>query len=217
MEVWPGRLAFNCTMTKAFPNAESTFWDAFNQPNPAPKLLELLTAHLDVKALLNLIVIYMELIGKSPFQFDKFAGALIKLQNSKGITIASGDRLGNPAQLEITHALYKQLHDIHSAKLVIARDPSVTPSNQYLIDSLLSAISIKYRLCDTHSTTVAYGLHYKPKRPYPQVYVLGACLQLLMSGLYLYGPTGTEVGTDDVLATLEKAKNSCVVKDPNGR
>lgn len=49
------------------------------------------------------------------------------------------------------------------------------------------------------------------------MYVLVACLQLLMSGSYLYGPTGTELGTDDVLATLEKIRESRVVKDPKGQ
>ena len=203
-------------MTEAFPNAERAFRDAFNHPDPVPKLLELVTAHPDYPAILDLVVVYMELVGESPTQFDKFAGALVKLQHSKGITVAGCDAFGNPEQFEIAHALYDHLLGIHSGSLVVATDPSVTPTNQYLIDSLLSAISIKYRLCNAHSPAVANGLDHKPKR-YRQVYVLGTCLQLLMSGSYLYGPAGTEVGTDDVLATLEKIKRSRVVKDANGQ
>ncbi len=41
--------------------------------------------------------------------------------------------------------------------------------------------------------------------------------QLLMSGSYLYGPTGTKVGIDDVLAALEKIKEKHIVKHPNGQ
>lgn len=90
-------------MTEAFPNAESAFRDAFNLPDPAPKLLELITAHPDVEAIGDLV--YTELVGESPTQFDKFAAALVKLQRSKGITVAGLDRLGNRAQLEIAYAL----------------------------------------------------------------------------------------------------------------
>ena len=212
----PESQPFNETITEAFPKAESAFRDAFNQPDPAPKLLELITTHPDTSAILDLVVVYMELVGESPTQFDKFAGALVKLQNAKGITVASGDGLGNLTQLEIADALYDKLLDIHTGNLVVARDRYVTPSNQYLIDSLLSAISIKYRLCDTHSDAILHCLRHTPKRN-AQVYVLGACLQLLMSGSYLYGPTGTEVGTDDVLATLEKIRESRVVKHPKGQ
>jgi len=164
----------------------------------------------------------MELVAESPTQFDKFAGALVKLQNSKRVTVAGGDRLGNPAQLEIYLALNHQLYEIHSSDLVVAKDPSVTPSNEYLVASLLYAVSMKYRLCDSsiYSAAIAHGLHCRDKKKYRdnvasrQVRVLGACLQLLMSGSYFYGPTGTEVGTDDVLAALEEAR---VVKHPNGQ
>jgi hypothetical protein len=198
-----------CAMTEAFPNAESAFRDAFNQPDPAPKLLELITAHPDVEAIGDLILVYTELVG----EFDKFAAALVKLQHSKGITVAGLDRIGNQSQLEIGYALSEQLHDHHAGSLVRPSNPFVTPSNEYLINSLLSAISIKYKLCGSHT---AVDLHDLPKI-YRQVYIVGACLQLLMSGSYLYGPTGTEVGSDDVLATLEKVKESRVVKDPDGR
>ena len=208
-----GLLFPECAMTEAFPNAESAFRDAFNQPDPVPKLLELITAHPDVETITDLILVYAKLVGESPTQFDKFAAALVKLQHSKGITVAGVDRVGNRAQLEIAYAVSEQLHDIHASGLVGPSNTSVTPSNEYLIDSLLSAISIKYKLCDSHT---AVDLHDLPKR-YRQVYILGACLQLLMSGSYLYGPTGTEVGSDDVLAALEKIKESRVVKDPDGR
>ena len=45
---------------------------------------------------------------------------------------------------------------------------------------------------------------------------LGACLQLLICGSYLYGSLGTEVGKVDILAALEKIKRARIVKHPNG-
>jgi len=128
----PESQPFNETITEAFPKAESAFRDAFNQPDPAPKLLELITAHPDTSAILDLVVVYMEVVGESPTQFDKFAGALVKLQNAKGITVASGDGLGNLTQLEIADALYDKLLDIHTGNLVVARDRYVTPPTSIL-------------------------------------------------------------------------------------
>ena len=67
-----GLLFPECAMTEAFPNAESAFRDAFNQPDPVPKLLELITAHPDVQAIADLILVYTKLVGEFPTQFDKF-------------------------------------------------------------------------------------------------------------------------------------------------
>ncbi len=40
----------------------------------------------------------MELVEKSPTQIDKLAGALVNLKNSREITVAGCDQLGNPIQ-----------------------------------------------------------------------------------------------------------------------
>ena len=149
-------------MTEAFPNAEYAFRDALNHPipfpscsgssgrpnYPRPRCTSLHGTHRRV-----------------PTQFDKFAGALVELRNSKGITVAGGDRLGNPAQLKIADALYDQLLGLHISTLVVAIDPSVThilsthsslpyPSSTGFVTPTLGA--------------VAHGLDHNPKR-YRQV------------------------------------------------
>jgi len=147
-------------MTEAFPNAESTFQGVFNQPDPAPKLLELITAHLEVEAIIDLVLVYMEL-GKSPTQFNKFTAALVKLQSStfKGDHCRQCfDRLGNPAQLEISSFMPFAINSMKFRPAALSG--RVIPLQQI---SLLSAISIEYRLCDTHSAAVPHDLHHKPK------------------------------------------------------
>jgi len=111
---------------------------------------------------------YMELVGESLPSSTNLQEHWSSFETQKGLPLLVVTDLANPAQLKIADALYDQLLGIHISTLVVAIDPSVTPTNQYLIDSLLSAISIKYGLCDTHSGAVAHGLNHNPKH-YRQV------------------------------------------------
>lgn len=132
------------------------------------------------------------------------------------------DNLGRLAQLDIEPILVRELADFLSGDLANDIDTSVTPSNDYLIASLLSAASRKHRLGESPAQvgSVLRGLYYSSDGADPatfEVLVLGACLQLLASGSYLYGPKGIHFGKVDVLSALEAVKKESVVKDPNGQ
>ena len=119
----------------------------------------------------------------------------------------------------------RELADLLSGNLANDIDTSVTPSNEYLIASLLSAASRKHCLGESTAQvgSVLRGLYYSDRKHGDadpatfQVLVLGACLQLLASGSYLYGPKGIHFGKIDVLSALEAAKKEGVVKHPNGQ
>jgi hypothetical protein len=66
-------------------------------------LLELIKARLETIS--DLVIVYMDLVAEFPTQINKYTRALDVLRNEKGLTVAGGDRLGNPAQQEIDHAL----------------------------------------------------------------------------------------------------------------
>src|SRR6266498_1896084 len=68
------------------------------------------------------------------------------------------DRLGNPAQLEISSFMPFAINSMKFRPAALSG--RVIPLQQI---SLLSAISIEYRLCDTHSAAVPHDLHHKPK------------------------------------------------------
>jgi len=115
-------------------------------PDPTPKLLELICAHPELPTISDLIIIYLELIEKSPTQIDKLTGALVNLKNSNEISVAGYDRLGNPAQIQIIHALKNEFEELLRSDLAAMEDAFVTPSNEYLITSLISAAVMKHRL-----------------------------------------------------------------------
>ncbi|KAF8966796.1 hypothetical protein BDZ97DRAFT_1756386 [Flammula alnicola] len=183
-------------MADSFPNAENAFRDAFNHPDPTPKLLELIKAHPQLPTITDLVSVYMGLVAVCPTQIDKFAGALVKLQSSTETTVAATDDFGNRAQRQIAPVLIRELAGFHGGNLAVVEDHS--------------------------AGAVAHGLHFKDRcyRDAPasrEVLVLGACLQLLVCGSYLYGPAGTDVGKDDVLAALEVIKEEGIVENTNGQ
>lgn len=200
-----------------------TFRDAFNQPDPTPHLLKLIEANPQLPTITLLVYVYMDLVAESPTQIYKYADALASVRKSK-ITVAGGDRLGNPAQENIRHAFNDVFVGFHSFDLDNVKDKSVTPSNEFLVASLISAVSMMYTFCDSPAQVGALlrGLHYDDENygddvSSREILVLGACLQLLVAGSYLYGPKGTDVGRVDVLGALERIKAADIVKDPNGQ
>jgi len=213
-------------MAESFLNAEDAFRDAFNQPNPTPKLLELIKEHPQLPTIIHLVSVYLQLVAECPIQIDKFARALVDLQATNDITIAAYDACGNPAQQNILPLLNRELAGFHSGDLGAAvEDTSITPSNDYFVASLLSATSMKYRLCDSPAQVgaVMHGLRVNDRRyrddglSSREVFVVGACLQLLVTGSYLYGPTGTDTTKVDVLTALQDIRAEGIVKSQNGQ
>ncbi|KIM37504.1 hypothetical protein M413DRAFT_448554 [Hebeloma cylindrosporum] len=211
-------------MADSFPNAEEAFCDAFQNPDPTPKLLELISAHPRGQTITDLVSFYHEFVTKSPTQVNRLAGVMVEIKSSKGFTVVASDNVGNLAQQEIAPVLATELADYLGGFLAEAKDTFVTPSNEYLIASLLSATSMIYGLCDSpaQAGAVAHGLQLKDRRhrdapESKEVLVLGMCLQLLVAGSYLYGPTGTDTGKIDVLTALQDIKEEGIVKDANGQ
>lgn len=205
-------------MTESFPNAEASFRDAFTQLDPAPKLLELIKVHPTAAAITDLVSIYFELAAEDPTQLSRYAEALAIIQATETTILDAADPFGNLGERKISLILYTILAEFHSGDLFV-QDASIIPSNDYLVASLFSAVSLKYRLTDSPAQvgSIRHGLHYKGGYDTREVLVLGSCLQLLVAGSYLYGPGGTDIGKDNISAALEAVKADRVVKTPNGQ
>lgn len=101
-------------------------------------------------------------------------------------------------QVSIGWALGQELVGLLDSELAYVQNDfvSVTPSNEYLIASLLSAVAIKLSLCRSNALfhAIHRGLHYN-EDPYRsdsesdlaanEVAILGMCLQFCMSGSYI--------------------------------
>jgi len=210
------------TDSESFPDAENAFRDAFNQPEPVPALLEIIRAHPQRATITELICAYMALTAEHPTEVHRFARVLAKLKKSKEPTVYTFDDFGKSVKRTIDLVLNRELADIHGGDLIEAKSSLVTASNDYFITSLLSAISLKYRLCDSPGQVgpIVRGLHPKDnnRRGHNQeIPVIAACLQLLVAGSYLYGPQGTDVGKEDVPKALELIAQQGVVQNLNGK
>jgi hypothetical protein len=203
---------------ESFPDAEYAFRYAFSISNPTPKLLQLIRAHPNVRTITILVIIYIELVEMDPTQLDKLTGALVDLKNSNE-TVAGYDRVGNPIQIQIADSLRVELHDLLRSELAGPEDGAVTPCNEYLIASLLSAMATKFGLSDSPAFpyAVVCGLDYQSESDVEtrEVLVLGTCLQLSISGSYLCGPNG--IDSDFVLSGLRAIRNAHIMNHPRGR
>ncbi|KIM37500.1 hypothetical protein M413DRAFT_275838 [Hebeloma cylindrosporum] len=207
-------------MAESFPNSENAFRDAFRDPDPIPKLLELIIAHPRPATIVDLISVYEQLVGESPTQINKLAGLMVEIHNFEEVTIVSD----NPER-GIASTLNRTLASFHNFDLALEDEIDIAPSNNYLLGSLLSATSMIYGLTTSSAqgAAVLRGLQLEDRRLYQdtpelkEIFVLGTCLQLLIAGSYLYGPTGIHTGRDDVLTALQDVKAEGLVKNPNGQ
>jgi len=93
-------------------------------------LLELIRAHPELPTISDLIIIYLELIEKSPTQIDKLTGALVNLKNSNKNSVAGYEviqpryRSSMPSKTNSKNCF---------AAISPLEDAFVTPSNEYLI------------------------------------------------------------------------------------
>ena len=196
-------------MTEAFPDSFNTIRDALNQADPTQQLVEVIRAHPERPTIGDIVIIYFELVEQSPSQVNKLTATLVNLKTSTEIAIATYDRLGKFVQISIALALDLELHELLTSELAFNAGP-ITPSNELLIASLLSAVTTKHSLCHSSnlSTAVRRGLYYDRYASVAshQVLVLGACLQLSMNGSYFCGPNA-----------LERIRSVGVVKHPGGQ
>jgi hypothetical protein len=227
LHVSPAKKRFKLSLVGTFPTSfqqgapsqsvEDALQDALSHSTPAPMLIELIKAHPNHTTILDLVVLYTELVAEQPNQVDKLAEALAEVKTSKL-------KIGTDMD-DIEPIFFRELADVLSGELSSDIDTSVAPSNSYLIASLLSAASRKHRLGESSAQvgSILCGLYYSDRNhsvAVPATYevlVLGACLQLLSSGSYIYGPQGFHFGKIDVLSALQVAKKEGVVKNPNGQ
>jgi len=187
------------------------------EPDPTSKLVELIRAHPELSTITVIAVTYIDLAQQAPSLVDKLADTLVKLKETN-ITVRCGGRLGDTTQ--IARALDWELDEYLGSDLAAVKDASVSPSNEHLTISLLSATTMKYSLCnpDVFIDAVNRGLHYE-RFDYDvakhEVLVLGACIQLSISGSYLRSQH--DFDAPQVLDALEKIKNVGVVKHPQGQ
>jgi hypothetical protein len=189
-----------------FPNATELFEQAVVSDDPLTAILGLLTQHPTGDAITELACAYTEVVESHPALGERLASVLAQIGDFQ----ASPDAPVFP----LREFLYRALGRIHFK----CRDGSHewSPKNAHLLESYLSGLSLKHQLTATTDMyhAVHLGLDATPETPYAQELVIGACIQLLLSGHHYTWEAGSYSRTPQVFAAkLKHQESSGVVKD----
>jgi len=201
---------------EAFPNAEHLFQQAFAAQDPAPLLLHILKMHPNPTylTLRDLVFHYVKAVKIDPYNAQPLASALARIIRSPDAPSFGQDTLSGLLSRELAYTHFKVIYDKDKAKVY-------GPKNPYLLDSLLSGFSFKYKLSsspDMHGP-LEYGMG-APRRSGDSksgLLVVGTCIQLLIHGSVL---TTESAGSyrrrpEKVAEKLKAHKTAKTVKDPH--
>jgi len=199
---------------ESFPNAESIFHQAFAAVDPAPRLLQILNEHPTYAAARDLIMFYFDAVAKDPSRAQPLASALITIARSPDAPTYEWETLYVVFAKELARTHFKYYNEddmLHKA---------YGPTNEYLLDCLLSGLSLKLGLTVTTEmfSTIVDGLKApRWRRRCSEVMVVGSCIQLLLSGPAITtkhaGPY--RKSPRKIADRLKAQKKRGIVKDPH--
>ena len=167
---------------EAFPDGDHIFQQAFAAEDPAPLLLDILKEHPTYfTLLLDLFFHFVEAMHNDPYRGQILASALAKITHSPDAPSFGQDTLHDLLYRELADSLFNDDYDSDIAKVY-------GPKNPFLLDSLISGFSFKYKL--TESLDMYGFLNEGLKAPRSSkdlkvevsLAVVGTCIQLLLSG-----------------------------------
>jgi hypothetical protein len=197
---------------EAFPNSDHLFQQAFASTDPVPLLLQQLIEHPVHPAVLDLVVSYTEAVEENPSRGQSLASALARLAKADDAPTFETDTLSSLINRELADQHFKVLYGNSEVK-------EYGPKNTYLLDSLLSGLSLKYELTSTSDQYAAIddGLDAPHGSEKSEVLVVGACIQLLLHGSEVVtkaaGSYKKQAGK--VAKKLKRQKMAGTVKDPH--
>jgi len=164
----------------AFPNAKHLFQQAFAAQDPAPLLLHVLKEHPTYPALRDLVFYYVEAVHNDPYCGQILASALARMIHSPDAPSFGQETFFELLSRELGGTHFKDLYDDDIAK-------DYGPKNTYLLDSLLSGFSLKYKLTASPEMygSIEDGLKAPRGSKESEVLVVGTCMQLLLHGFGL--------------------------------
>ncbi|KAF8968311.1 hypothetical protein BDZ97DRAFT_1916152 [Flammula alnicola] len=202
---------------EAFPNAEQLFQQAFAAADPVPLLLQLLKQHPTYPAVRELVIDYTEAVEEDPSRGQSLASALARLGDSPDAPTFGMETLSSLIDRELADQHFKFFYG--NSVYGNSEVKEYGPKNTYLLDSLLSGLSLKHGLTSTSDQYAAIdeGLDAPHGLDNSEVLVVGACIQLLLHGSETVTETaGTYRKPAEVIALKLKAQEVAgTVKDPH--
>jgi hypothetical protein len=196
----------------AFPNAKLLFQQAFAAEDPSLPLLKLLKEHPTYPALRDLVIYYVETVHEDPYRAQTLASAIARIMYSPDAPSYGQDSLLELLSRELGGTHFRDEYDDDIAKVY-------GPKNTYLLDSLLSGFSFKYKLTAAPEMYGAIDDGLKARHDGSEdseLLVVGTCIQLLLHGFQLTTDlAGTYSSKPGKVAEKLKAhKKAGTVKDP---
>jgi len=196
---------------EAFPNVDRLLQQAFAAEDPAPLLLQLLKEYPTYPAVRDLVVFYTEAVEEDPYRGQSLASALARVANSPDAPTIESGTLSSLINRELADQHFKVIYGDNEVK-------EYGPKNTYLLDSLLSGLSLKHKLTSTSDMYAAIfsGLDAQLGATKSEVLVVGACIQLLHGSEIATGAAGSYRRSAEVVASNLKAQKAAgTVKDPH--
>ena len=179
---------------------------AFAAVDPVPLLLQLLPTY---PAIHDLVGYYFEAVREHPSRGQSLASALVRVGHSPDAPILEQDKLFHLIDTELADIHFKYLCDDDRTK-------EYGPDNVYLLDSLLSGLSLKHGLTATPDMygAIDHGLNASRCSEDPEALVMRTCIQLL---LHSFGITFGMAGCfrnqpEKVVKKLKAKKKAGTVK-----
>ncbi|KAF4614850.1 hypothetical protein D9613_002973 [Agrocybe pediades] len=209
----PPRYYNHAMSDESVPNAEQVFKQAFAAADPAPHLLKLLKEYPTYATVKDLIVSYTEAVEEDPSRAQAHAAAISKVATSAEAPTIGSETLWSLVNSELADQHFK----------VAYGDDEITqfaPNNTYLLDSLLSGLSLKYGLTSTGDMYAAIGNGLDAPEDgttRSQVLLAGACIQILLAGskLAAEGAGSYRTSPEAVAGKLKAQKTANTMKDPH--
>ena len=196
---------------EAFPNAESIFHQAFATVDPAPHLLQILNSQpmlLHVISSCSTLMPWPRTLLEPNLSSPSVVLPMLQLMNGKHSMLSS---------LESWHA---RISSTTTRTICYTKRMVPRASNEYLLDCLLSGLSLKLGLTVTtemFSTIVDGSKAPRCRRRCSEVMVVGSCIQLLLSGPAITtkhaGPYRKSPGK--IADKLKAQKKRGIVKNPH--
>ena len=195
---------------EAFPDAYELFCKAFGLSDPTPELLDLIKAHPTEAAVRDLLIEYTDAAEENPSRAYALASVLVALRDSPEAPVIEGSSLAV--------AFHVRLADIHSQNLTFDDDnDTCSPTNTYLTNCLLSGLSLKHGLtsCPNQYLEIDVGLNVDRKSSNSELWVIGACIQLLTIGSKIILEKMFKYSANEVATLLRLQQFAGTVKNSN--
>ena len=140
----------------------------------------ILKEHPTYFTLRDLVIYYVEAVHNDPYRGQILTSAIAKIANSPDAPSFGRDTLHALLSRELARTLFKEFYDDDEIVKIYG------PKNTFLLDSLLSGFSFKYKL--TSSPEMHFFLNKGFKTPHSsndselELSVVGSSVQLLLSG-----------------------------------